>query len=192
MPSPVAHAAVGYFVYKAVAVRRQPSAAARGGRPSPLLMLTVGMSLFPDVDVLAGIAAGDIQAFHNAAMSSLAAALIASLLAAAAFRVIYREKPLFAFAVAFLCYGVHLLMDFFTSGRGVMLLWPFFSDRFVSPVKLFYGLHYSDGLLSARHLWTALSELLFVLLLLGAIHLMKTRLANGTSCEINESFEKKA
>lgn len=191
MPSPMAHAVVGYFVYKAIVVRRPPSAPARGGCFPPLLMLTVGMSLFPDVDVVAGIVAGDIQAFHNAAMSSLAAALIFSMLAAAACRVMERGKTFFAFAVAFLCYGLHLLMDFFTSGRGVMLLWPFITDRFVSPVKLFYGFHYSDGLLSARHMWTALSELLFVLLVFGAIPLMKTRSGTGTSLGINESFEEK-
>ena len=175
MPSPLAHAAVGYLIYKAITLRRPSSVRVQGGHLPPVLMLTVGMSVFPDVDVLAGIAAGDIQAFHNAAMSSLAAAFLASLLAAALFSVKYREKPFFPFAVAFLCYGIHLLMDFFTSGRGVMLLWPFVTDRFVSPVKLFYGFHYSDGLLSLRHFWTALTEILFILFVFGAAHHMKPR-----------------
>ncbi len=132
----------------------------------------MGLSLVPDVDAVPGLVAGDIRFFHNAAMSSLAAALIVSLIAAGVFSWKYRFSLLFGFAVAFVSYATHLLMDFFTAGRGVMLLWPFVTERFVSPVKLFYGLHYSDGLLSPRHLWTVLTEMMFVIGLLLALRLV--------------------
>ncbi len=50
-------------------------------------------------------------------------------------------------------------MDAFTIGRGVMILWPFSIDRYASPVSLFYGVHWSDGWVSVRHLWTMVTEL---------------------------------
>jgi hypothetical protein len=43
----------------------------------------------------------------------------------------------------------------------VMALWPLSEKRFLLPVPLFYGLHWSDGWLSLRHVWTVLTELAF-------------------------------
>jgi hypothetical protein len=54
-------------------------------------------------------------------------------------------------------------MDFFTVSRGVMLFWPLTDQRFVSPVKLFTGLHWSQGVWSVHHLYTIFSEGIFVL-----------------------------
>ena len=50
-------------------------------------------------------------------------------------------------------------MDFFTSGRGIMLLWPVSEQRFKPSFSVFYGLHWSDGLFSSRHIWTVTSEI---------------------------------
>jgi hypothetical protein len=55
-------------------------------------------------------------------------------------------------------------MDFLTYGRGVMALWPLRSDRFLSPVTAFYGLHWSDHVVSIRHSVTLVTELAFALL----------------------------
>ena len=61
-------------------------------------------------------------------------------------------------------------MDFFTIGRGVMVFWPLSLERFASPVPLFYGLHWSDGYLSERHLITLVTELGFLFLLGIVMH----------------------
>jgi hypothetical protein len=42
-----------------------------------------------------------------------------------------------------------------------MALWPLTGGRFQAPVFLFYGLHWSQGWLSVRHLWTLATELAF-------------------------------
>ena len=47
-----------------------------------------------------------------------------------------------------------------------MLFWPLSSHRFSSPLLLFYGVRWSDGLFSIHHLSTVLNELLFALVLL--------------------------
>ncbi len=64
-------------------------------------------------------------------------------------------------AMILLCFELHVLMDLFTIGRGVKVLWPLSDARYSPPIKLFYGLHWSDGWLSVRHLWTLLSEAAF-------------------------------
>jgi hypothetical protein len=46
----------------------------------------------------------------------------------------------------------------------VMLFWPIVQDRFSSPVKLFVGVQWGEGLISIWHLWTILSELIFFLI----------------------------
>jgi hypothetical protein len=62
-------------------------------------------------------------------------------------------------------------MDAATVSRGVMALWPLTETRFLAPVTIFYGLHWSDGWISIRHLWTLLTELLFAGLLFGLLRL---------------------
>jgi inner membrane protein len=66
------------------------------------------------------------------------------------------------FFLVLLCYQLHILADFLTFGRGVMLFWPLTEERYTSPILLFYGVHWSQGLFSLKHLWTLVSELAFV------------------------------
>jgi inner membrane protein len=51
-----------------------------------------------------------------------------------------------------------------------MLFWPFTQQRFSSPVTLFYGLHWSKGLFSIDHVWTVLTEGLFIAVVLLVWH----------------------
>ncbi|NIV75262.1 MAG: hypothetical protein GWN37_10615, partial [Gammaproteobacteria bacterium] len=46
-----------------------------------------------------------------------------------------------AFLLTLVCYELHVLLDYLTVGRGVMLLWPLSAERFAPPIYLFYGLH---------------------------------------------------
>jgi hypothetical protein len=64
-----------------------------------------------------------------------------------------------------------------------MLLWPFTDVRFRPPVDLFYGLHWSDGLTSKRHLWTILTEGLFGLLIAALTHSIIRRRDTSTGAE---------
>jgi len=79
MPSPVAHATMGYVIYEICRRYLSDQAWARIGPVHPLLIATVGLSLVPDVDVLLGILMGDLNRFHNNVMNSLVVGLVVAL-----------------------------------------------------------------------------------------------------------------
>lgn len=162
MPSPIAHAAMGYLIYRA-SRSRLPEEASRYVGPLPqLLVASVGLSLLPDVDSVIGVRAGDLGRFHNNLMNSMVTGLAVAVGVGAVAWLMKRSGFRRWFAIALVSYELHVLMDYFTLGRGVMLAWPFLHDRFESPVKLFYGLHWSQGLTSPKHLLTLANELGFV------------------------------
>jgi len=162
MPSPIAHAAMGYLLYEAYR-SHMPEESSRYVGPIPrLLIVTVGLSMLADLDFLPGILLGDPSRFHNSFTNSATICLAVALAVGTAAWLGSRSGFKRWFTLALFSYGLHVLMDYFTIGRGVMLAWPFFLDRFDPPVKLFYGLHRSEGLMSAKHLLTLVTELGFV------------------------------
>ncbi len=134
-----------------------------------MLGIAVALSLLPDVDAALGLLLGDLGAYHNAGMNSLLVVLCVSLLVAGLAWLRWRPGFRVWLALSLLCYSLHVLADYLTWGRGVMLFWPFTAERFAPPVYLFYGLHWSDGWVSVRHIWTLLTELVFAAILLTAL-----------------------
>lgn len=169
MPSPVTHAAVGYLL------SRYLLTGCTGLRPG-MIWAGVALSCLPDIDAAAGLLLGDMGRYHNHMMSSpFFALLVACGAGAVAWRAGAAVRPWFTLTLV--CYLAHITLDFFTQGRGIMLLWPFSETRFRPPFSLFYGVHWSDGLISSRHLWTLLTELgmLAVLGLVLAVYLRFSR-----------------
>ena len=167
MPSPIAHTVVGYLVYRA-ARERLPNYKRWHVGPLPLLLgIAVLFSVLPDVDAVFGILAGDFGRFHNNGTHSLVLAFAIALLVAGAIWFRLRKGFLSWFFICFFSYASHVLMDFFTlGGRGVMLLWPFTTNRYDSSFKLFYGVRWSNGFFAIEHLWTILTEVGFVLVVI--------------------------
>ena len=174
MPSPIAHAAIGYVAYR-LWRKRLPSAANRNFFKLPsLLLLTTVLSLAPDIDAVVGLLMGDLGRFHNNLTNSLTFVLVLST-AIAGLAYLTRPSEVSAwFALGLVCVGAHIAMDYLTVGRGVMLFWPLSSNRYGAPLKLFYGLHWSDGLFSIRHLWTALTETVFALVVILPLRLLSS------------------
>lgn len=169
MPSPIAHLAASYVVYR-LARRYEPEPKLPPMGPAPgLLLVTAVFSTLPDVDSVVGLLARDFGRFHNNATHSLIVGLGVSLLFAALMRWRRGRGFFYWFSVAAASYTLHIFMDAATVSRGVMALWPLTDTRFLAPVTIFYGLHWSDGWISIRHLWTLLTELLFVALLFGLL-----------------------
>jgi membrane-bound metal-dependent hydrolase YbcI (DUF457 family) len=165
MPSPIAHLAAGYAVYR-LGRQYEPEPGLKPVGPLPgLLVVTAVFSLLPDLDSAVGLLLRDLGRFHNNATHSLFAGLCLAL-AFAGLMWWQRRQFVYWFAVAFISYGLHLLMDMATISRGIMLFWPFTDARYLAPVTLFYGLHWSDGWVTIRHLWTLLTELAFAGLVL--------------------------
>jgi membrane-bound metal-dependent hydrolase YbcI (DUF457 family) len=131
----------------------------------------VGLSILPDLDAGVGIALGNMARYHNNFAGTpgfgLAVALAVGTVAWAFRRSAFRP----AFLLTFLLYSLHVLMDFFTVGRGVMVFWPISVQRIQPPFHLFYGLRWSDGIFSERHFITFASELCFLAVLFLAVRL---------------------
>lgn len=162
MPSPIAHTAAAYAVYTLFSRTGD-----RGTSPSAaipvLFAAAVFLSLLPDLPTLAALFGAELSSVHNNWEHSLMVALVVALVCGVVVQTWGGGSFGRWFLLALLCYSLHVLMDLFTVGRGVMLLWPFSAERFSPPFKLFYGLHWSDGWMSARHWWTLLTEAVFAL-----------------------------
>lgn len=71
MPSPLAHATMGYVIYRIVRSRMLGEGARRIGPLPGILMVVVCLSVVPDVDAVFGILMGDLGRFHNNVMNSV-------------------------------------------------------------------------------------------------------------------------
>ena len=136
----------------------------QNARPALFLVVAASiLSLLPDLDSIVGVASGDFGRFHNNITHSFAfGAMVALLVATLMVFVEGKRAGVAWFLFAFVCYSLHVVMDYFTAGRGVMALWPFLPDRFGSPVCLFRGVKWATGLWSSQHLLTIMNELIFV------------------------------
>lgn len=167
MPSPLAHSAAGFAVYNML----RPSEKA----DSELLRVSILFSVLPDLDSLVGLLGRDFYRFHNNISHSLGFALAAGSVAGLVWG---WGKGLFWrwFSAGFLAYAFHLGLDYWSTRRGIILLWPFSKRRFISPTKLFYGFQWGRGLWSKTHIWTMLTELLFGLALITGLRWLTKRL----------------
>ncbi len=173
MPSPIAHSITGYLlarhpIAKKYLPRRLLSVA-------PIAALYgVFVSNLPDLDFLPQIVTG--LRFHRGPSHSLFASLLVSgLLALIVHRIQRRIHYKMLFGITFGLYSAHLLMDMFTAGgSGIPLLWPLSAQSFQVPFALFPAVHHSRGLWDSSHLVFITAELLYTLVLLGAIGLTKT------------------
>ena len=181
MPSPLAHAAAAYAIYRLSGPMRPDAPETHRDRVIRFLA-TAGFSFLPDFDVVPGLWAGDIGRYHYQQTHSLIAALAVTLgagLLASRWR---RGAGRSWAALAGVCYGLHLLMDVLTQGRrGVMLFWPLSTDRFQSPVTVFHGLQYSQHWTHPTHWVTLTNELTFTLLVLLGLWLRDRRLRRRPS-----------
>jgi inner membrane protein len=174
MPSPIAHLGTGYAIYRLSKFKQKKD------RPQFRLLvlqgvIVAGLSMLPDLDVLLAIYFGDMANYHNHFTHSLIFGLPVALLCAVILNWTFPASFRKWFLVSLLSYELHIILDMFTGGRGVLLFWPFVSDRFSFPVDLFYGVQWGLGWFSLWHLWTFFTEGLFVLLLVVAVNWIEKR-----------------
>ncbi|NQU39463.1 MAG: metal-dependent hydrolase [Lentisphaerae bacterium] len=163
MPSPIAHLSVGLAIHETV--RRYFRVG--DGRIGRLFFfaLVMGLSILPDFDSIFGLLLHDFGRYHNNLTHGLLSGVVIGLLAGLAAHLLRRTDALRWAALGAGCTLVHILMDFCTEGRGVMLLWPS-TTRYTAPLKLFFGLHWSQSVTSPMHAVTLLNELPLAVLVL--------------------------
>jgi inner membrane protein len=122
------------------------------------------LSLLPDLDALFGVLLGSFARRHNNISHSVTFGVLAGVIAGLIARVTDRHAFFRWFSISFVSYSLHLLLDYWSTRRGLLLLWPLSGRRFVAPVKLFYGFRWSEKLVSRHHVRTVVTELLFALL----------------------------
>ena len=158
MPSPLAHGIAAALIYEQE--RRRRGHVSRFSKPDLVLLGAAGaFSVLPDLDAVAGVLMRDFGAYHNHGTHSLAFLAGVVVCAWLVARAVAPTATGAWIRLAFLGVGCHILMDFFTVGRGLKLLWPFCQWRFIAPIRLFYGLHWSQGLWSRMHITTFATEL---------------------------------
>jgi membrane-bound metal-dependent hydrolase YbcI (DUF457 family) len=174
MPSPIAHLGAGYAIYRYYKHRLPQDQRCFWNVPLQLVIV-MGLSMVPDLDVIPAIIFRDMEAYHNNFSHSLIFALPIALLIAGIFHRIYRSSFWLWFVICLLSYDLHVIMDSLTAERGVMMFWPLTQVRFASPMKLFFGVQWGLGWFSIWHLWTVCTELLFALVLTAVVNFSEKR-----------------
>lgn len=175
MPSPILHTTAGYAIYRIFRDHLSQDFSRSAGKIPKLLLIALIFSMLPDIDSIMGILIGNFGQYHNNATHSLIVGLLVAVIAGGVAGLFSTYSFRIIFLVTLLSYEIHILLDFFTISRGVMAFWPLSQERFVSPQALFYGLHWSDGLFSIRHIWTFLTESATAMLIILAIHYITSR-----------------
>lgn len=141
MASPFGHSLAGYAVYK---FARLPETE----RSPRLMLLSIFMANFPDLDFLPGLMVGRPALYHQGVSHSLGIGLLVSLAAAG---ICTRRLSLFmpVFFLCFSAYASHLVLDFFgPDGRppyGIPLFWPLSGEYFISHRPLFLGMNHAGS-----------------------------------------------
>lgn len=180
MPSPYAHIlaaitiATPYLVHKADTLRHKED-----------ILTLIAFSLVPDLDVIPGLLFGNIADYHNHMTHSIAFGLMVCLFYSLIRSRIHPPRSFRrSFSLTAAAYGLHLLMDFFTYGRGLMLFWPFTDERFSPPFLIFYGLRRSDGVFSSHHIVTFITESVKMLPILSVVWWLARRHGKTSTADI--------
>lgn len=174
MPSPIAHSGVALALWPMLREDHRHPGAPRNRR------ILAGMLVFmvcgADVDFIPHVVLDPPSIFrHGGATHSLLTGMVAATLFAVGSRALVSASWLRLWIVGCLAWWVHILLDFFTPGGGVMVLWPITDERFVSPISLFWGAQHSQPFAFHQHVITLLTEIPFVLLMWWIGHRIQSR-----------------
>jgi hypothetical protein len=175
MPSPIAHSVAAALLSRWFISRPNVQPIDR----KRIIGLCCFFSFAPDLDVIPGWIFGNLAAYHNQWTHSLLVGLVCCTMGALLWSAWQRRPALgVTLRIALISYGIHLLMDWTTRGRGLRLFWPFTAERFAMEPPVFVGLRWSEGWLSIHHLHTALNEIgigAIVIAVLFSMHKFKQR-----------------
>lgn len=173
MSSPIVHIAAGYAIYSIVRHKLPKQSIigvpARIGWP----ILFACLSLLPDLDVIVAWTHGNMAKFHNNLTHSLLVWIPLSLLLAAVLKACTEISARCGFLFFLVSSYMHILVDFSTYGRGVMLFWPITTTRFHAPITIFQGVPWSDKLTSPNYLQMLLEDCFFAAIVLALVAIIR-------------------
>jgi inner membrane protein len=132
----------------------------------------------PDLDLIPGLLFGRLAQFHHGISHSFAAAAFFSL----AVLLVWRGRPenyaWRTFAISFVLYSSHVILDFLTldtaDPRGVPLFWPVSGEPYQSPWLLLPNVQHSRApIMSGHNFLLIIREALLFIPLLGLIQALK-------------------
>ena len=173
MSSPIAHAAVGYAIYSAYS-HKLPAKPVIGIPPRLAWPATaVFFSLLPDLDVIAAWLSGNMERYHN----NLSHSILFCTLKPAILAPVLKSLTGISIRVGFWfiltsCY-LHILVDLFTQGRGLILFWPATTTRFHAPFTAFTGVPWSDSMTSPRYLQMLFEDCSFAVIVIILVAVMR-------------------
>ncbi len=171
MPSPIAHSSL----LLALVPPMRPALQALPRRRRWVFFAALVFALLaPDADIALGLAwgAGPFK-LHGGPTHSLVLAPLFGLLWASVLRgCLLRDESSrramrwgWLWVLGTAAFASHVLMDWFTPGRGVGMFWPINEHRVGSPIKLFVGVEHSHWKDWQHHVLTVLTETGFVVLM---------------------------
>ncbi|MBL7077173.1 MAG: metal-dependent hydrolase [Kiritimatiellae bacterium] len=175
MASPLTHIAVGYSLFRLARPRFPELTGA--WKTVVLFCGALGVAVFVDADAVLGVLHHDLANYHNQQSHSLCAAAVVGIGVGLLGRALTGSGLGRWLTLGLAGTLSHVLIDFLTIGRGVQLFWPVTDARFASPLPLFYGLRWSEGVWSTSHLVTLANEIPIVAALLWQVHRKATRRA---------------
>jgi inner membrane protein len=145
MPSPIAHSAAGYAIYK---LHPKAKSVFKPGATNLAVFYYVFVANAPDLDFIAQLFTA--QKLHRGLTHSLSFAIFFSLLLSFIY-LFFKGRKLRTFIVITLTlYCSHLCLDTL-SPVGLPLLEPISDSLFKFPITLFPNVHHSRGFLDSSH-----------------------------------------
>lgn len=177
MPSPLAHGAVAFALWPLLRNRTRSKSKWQHQVLAGMLMLGL---LGPDLDIAAGYFYGDgAFALHGGASHSLLAGALFGVVFALVCHRLTSVQWASVWMIGTGAWWSHVLLDAFTTGRGVAMFWPITSERISFPMTMFYGVRHSEPLAWQHHLVTLVTEVPFVLLMWFVGVFVARRIARG-------------
>ncbi|QUY42264.1 metal-dependent hydrolase [Acaryochloris marina] len=167
MPSPIAHSATAYFLYKITPQNNRSIHLNRHRWIDLAYIIVIGN--IADLDFIPHLILEG--SFHRGPSHSLCIALLISIGCTLIFKWLHQSTFQRLFLLTFGIYISHLFLDFWTAGgSGMKLLWPFTNAFIKSPIAFFPSVRHSEGLFYPGHIVFMTFETIYSVVLLVFIN----------------------
>lgn len=178
MPSPIAHSATAYCLYKLTPLSQRSTLLGRHRCLDLAYIIFIGN--VADIDFIPQLFLDG--KFHRGPSHSLSLALLVSLGFAIIGYFFNKPKVRQLFLITLCIYTSHLFLDYWTAGGvGMQLFWPFTDSYFMSSVSFFPSVRHSKGLFYTGHIIFILFEAAYSFLLMTMLNIFCNPKRNKTT-----------